>query len=709
MIVAWLCFCVGCGAEPTVEIAQWTLHRDGAPDTVITLPTQLDPAWRAASANFELRARVTLPAEWRARPLTLAMPYYEGTMTLTADGAEAASLESNVWPGQPPTGPQSFRVDSAATSDGDLNLVLRARRDSTFAGYFLSVPRLSATTRGDFRYLAVRTIDGPIHVGTFAILSMIGFAYLVFFLLDRRRTVHLFFALQAMGAAYHMVELTGITRAVLGPVYLSVQFVALGAIAGVYFVHEYFRIGPPPAVVPGLALVVVASGLVAHGPFDPGGVAHAIPVVISVGLVAYHIGRLVRLRRVVPDPSSATLLLLAWAILALTCFPDVAYLMGRRDPLGGAHTLSIGLGIYAVIQAVLLGRDHIRSLRDADALNLQLAARVDLLEKSAAENALLSDELRRQIADRSQRLAEALARMGVVPGRSIVPSAGDDIHGRYRVVKPLGAGGMGAVYEVERSTDGKHLALKVLTSATTGVALARLAREAQIAAQVSHENLVSIVDVDVSESGALYLVMELVDGAPLYELVRRNDDAAWALDVLRQVAQGLAALHARGIVHRDLKPANVLVTRGGVVKIADFGIASLGDDEVDPEAGTVENALPIAPTEHAGLTGTGVLLGTPLYMAPELARGTKSAGTSCDIWSFGVLAYELLQRRMPFDTPPVFDVLAGRPVAKPAPVEAGVPRSMARLLDLCLEPDPALRPTAVTLVAALDVRAPLDG
>src|SRR5262249_2303300 len=146
----------------------------------------------------------------------------------------------------------------------------------------------------------------------------------------------------------------------------------------------------------------------------------------------------------------------------------------------------------------------------------------------ARANALLSDELRRQIADRSQRLADALARFGAVPTRAIAFAAGDEVHGRYRIVRPLGAGGMGAVYEVERLVDSRRLAFKILTSASTGSALARLAREAQVAAQVSHPNLVAIVDVDVSDSGSLYIVMELVDGAPLQTLSARYGEAAWA-------------------------------------------------------------------------------------------------------------------------------------------------------------------------------------
>jgi serine/threonine-protein kinase len=269
---------------------------------------------------------------------------------------------------------------------------------------------------------------------------------------------------------------------------------------------------------------------------------------------------------------------------------------------------------------------------------------------------------------------------------------------------------MGSVHEVERITDGKHFALKVLTSATSGVALARLAREAQVAAEVAHENLVSIVDVDVSESGALYLIMELIDGASLAEHHERFGHQAWALDILRQIARGLSALHARGIVHRDLKPANVLLTREGKAKIADFGIARIGDSasghamalegtvSSDHRAATLPDPA-LLPTASQGLTGTGVWMGTPLYMAPELARGASKAGPASDLWSLGVIAHELVTGKFPFATPPVLERLAGRRI--PRPSFDSLPQEIAPVLERCCDEDPSARPTATEVAEAL--------
>ena len=135
---------------------------------------------------------------------------------------------------------------------------------------------------------------------------------------------------------------------------------------------------------------------------------------------------------------------------------------------------------------------------------------------------------------------------------------------------------MGVVYEVTRVSDGRRLALKVLTTEATGISLARLAREAEVAGKITHPNLVAIVDVDVSSAGELYIVMELVKGQSLSEARKYYGNVQWALGVLGQIASGLAALEASGIVHRDLKPANVLLTGNDntpIAKICDFGIA----------------------------------------------------------------------------------------------------------------------------------------
>ncbi len=184
------------------------------------------------------------------------------------------------------------------------------------------------------------------------------------------------------------------------------------------------------------------------------------------------------------------------------------------------------------------------------------------LQESHANVKSLNEELLRQIEQRSRRLLEALLGSERVPVPTTVAlAAGSTLGEVYKVVRNIGHGAMGAVYEVERTTDRQRLAAKVLSGDGDQTSLIRFAREAQLLAKLSHPNLIRIVDVDVSISGTLYLVMELVRGTTLRHQRPRYGDAPWALAILRQVAVALAAVHQRGIVHRDLKPANVTSER----------------------------------------------------------------------------------------------------------------------------------------------------
>jgi serine/threonine-protein kinase len=302
------------------------------------------------------------------------------------------------------------------------------------------------------------------------------------------------------------------------------------------------------------------------------------------------------------------------------------------------------------------------------------------------------------VAERSRQLSEGLLRLGGALRHAAPLAPGDVVEDRYRVVRAIGSGGMGQVHEVERLSDRRRLALKVLTGVVDRIAMARFAREAQIAAQLDHPNVVAVLDLGVSQSGMLFLVMELVTGSTLAAEKARYGDAAWALPILRQIATALAALHARGIVHRDLKPANVLLADRGA-QVADFGLASLAEpaDPLDPTAST------ISPANHFPLTRPGTFMGTPAYMAPELIRGAREAQPAADMWSFGVIAHELLAGKSPFAEPPVLAHLAGREGAPAAPLDApALPARLRELLDGCLRSGPAERPTSSALRDALE-------
>jgi serine/threonine-protein kinase len=297
---------------------------------------------------------------------------------------------------------------------------------------------------------------------------------------------------------------------------------------------------------------------------------------------------------------------------------------------------------------------------------------------------------------------------------------------------------MGVVYEVVRLTDGEHFALKLLAGHTNTTAMARFAREAQLIAQLDHPNIVRIIDVDVTTDGHFFLVVEFVDGLSLEHHRARFSDVAWAVSVLAQVAEGLVAIHARGIVHRDLKPDNILVTFAGdgssrpIVKIADFGVSYAVHSSEPPalqaapreSARRIDAALahartlvdvpptlgstPSGPSARSPLTQTGVIVGTPMYMAPEMALGARRALAPADIFSFGVVAYEVLSGALPFDAPPILKRahLKGRaPTPFHVPV-LPVSDALRALFARCLSHDPALRPDAATLSRALHAWAP---
>ena len=376
--------------------------------------------------------------------------------------------------------------------------------------------------------------------------------------------------------------------------------------------------------------------------------------------------------------------------------------------------------------------------QDLRGMQEELKAKVAQLESRNQEVQLLNDELRRQIEQRSRRLLDILLPKDDALSQAAQLAAGSLLGDFYRVLRVLGKGGMGVVYEVERTTDCRRLAAKVLSAQPDRTAIGRFVREAQILARLDHPNLIAISDIDVTSSGVLFIVMELVDGSSLgqhrAEFGRAN--RRWELHILRQVAEALVALHAQGVVHRDLKPENVLLTRcpeGAlpVVKLADFGISILLDEmrsvrlmstpstpAADTEASPVAAATAITedggPAASAGalatislatepghnsaqaLTKTGMIVGTPLYMAPELYSGSKNAQPPADIFSLGVIAFELLTAQLPFARPAIVARALREEVAAPSlsQLRTDLPPALLALLERCLSAEPEKRPTA---------------
>jgi eukaryotic-like serine/threonine-protein kinase len=249
-------------------------------------------------------------------------------------------------------------------------------------------------------------------------------------------------------------------------------------------------------------------------------------------------------------------------------------------------------------------------------------------------------------------------------------SAGDRL-GPYEIIAPIGAGGMGEVYRARDSRIGREVAVKVSAQQFTE----RSKREARAVAALNHPNVCTLHDV-----GPNYIVMELVDGeSPKGPLPLQT-----ALDYARQIADALEAAHEKGIVHRDLKPANIKIRTDGTVKVLDFGLAKINIPAEGAE-GTVVTADALTSPD---VTVHGMILGTAAYMAPEQARG-KPVDKRADIWAFGVVLYEMLTGRRPFEGDDVSSILAA--VIQSEPRWDGVPAKVRRLLESCLQKDPKKR------------------
>jgi len=261
--------------------------------------------------------------------------------------------------------------------------------------------------------------------------------------------------------------------------------------------------------------------------------------------------------------------------------------------------------------------------------------------------------------------------------------------GNYEIVSPLGAGGMGEVYRAHDPRLNREVAIKVLPDmfAADPERLARFQREAQMLAALNHPNIAGIHGLEES-SGIRFLVLELVPGETLAELLAARGPLAVseALDIARQLAEGLEAAHEKGIIHRDLKPANIKLTPEGKIKVLDFGLAKAF--ATDASGSDMVNS----PTLSMAATRAGVLLGTAAYMSPEQARG-KALDRRTDVWAFGCVIFELLTGKKTFDGETVSDAVAVILTRDPdwSHLSPVVPHRLRELLRRCLTKDPSHR------------------
>jgi predicted Ser/Thr protein kinase len=677
-------------------LSAWTLEATGL-TTPLSLPAHFDSLLGDHPTRYTLRTRVDLPPEMRDRELALTIPYFAALVSLRVDGLESQDLDAAQLDRYRGTGAHRFVIPAAATGSGELTLDLTVEHRWTQSAWLDTVPRLSPGRAGDSGYVFVKLFDEGSAAAGLAMLLLVGFANGIVFLADRRRTAYGWFTVASFTGSVYALFSLGITQPLFGG-YDSLVMggaVLVSALTTMRFTSGVFGRPHPRA----WWLIFVLWAVVAiwnTGPFRSTRYLSPITIFTTVLAGFYCVNLLVQELRHGRPPLANVLATIGWPVVCIAACDDFASWLGLGELYHGVRGASLGTALLSLLQAAALGSQLMASLRRSDGLNAELAGRVDALQRTNAEVQTLNEELRRQIGNRSQQLAETLANVGSLHLPALTLEAGTLVEGRYRVVRFVGSGGMAWVYEVTRETDGRRLALKLLHGRSSGAALSRFAREARLASEVSHPGIVGVVDVDLTEDGVLFLVMEYVDGKSLEQYLDDDPAMAWSLTVLRQIAEGLAAVHARGIVHRDLKPANVLVEEalaGPIAKIADFGVSML---LADPQQ-RLSRPPGSEVTGDARVTGAGRVMGTPTYMAPELAREGTAVHASIDLYAFGVMAHELLVGRPPFRDPLFVRAVHGRSLPPPTPLGVARPRldrRFADLVDRCLSLDRNARPTA---------------
>src|ERR1051325_1306723 len=269
------------------------------------------------------------------------------------------------------------------------------------------------------------------------------------------------------------------------------------------------------------------------------------------------------------------------------------------------------------------------------------------------------------------------------------PLLGRAFEGKYRLEERLGGGSMGTVYRATHLLIDRQVALKVLSQRFVGdqTAQQRFRREARAAGRMQHPNAVTVTDFGATSDGYLYIVMELLEGRTLRDLLAREAplDPARAVSLMLQVCAAVGAAHEAGLIHRDLKPANIFIEQRAnlpaVVKVLDFGVAKFVVEEQDDDYNT--------------LTQVGAIIGTPRYMSPEQSAGVAALTPAADVYSLGIILYEMLTGVAPFNGDTPLAIALKQVSAAPPPMrEAGVSISaeLERTVLHALAKDPDGRP-----------------
>ncbi len=376
---------------------------------------------------------------------------------------------------------------------------------------------------------------------------------------------------------------------------------------------------------------------------------------------------------------------------------------------GGIYVLSPSPGsplVYSTIALAASGMCVIGGfLREAGRLRLFVAQeslaqlnasleqrvkqQVEEIVARAREVDVLNVQLQAKVRQRSRDLDEALRRLSQADDQ--LPGPGEEIGGRVKLVRLLGQGGMGAVYLANDLLTNEQVAVKLMRPGIIDpTALRRFVGEAGAAAAITHPGVVKTLHVDVTAGGRFYLIMQYVEGPTLARLFAgRALPGGEAARLGAVLAEAIAAAHAAGVVHRDLKPANLIACRREpAVRVLDFGLSKVREPG----------------SSDGGLTRAHQVMGTPRYMSPEQVEDVSAVTAATDVYSLGLIVYELAAGRSPFTARTAPEYLLAHVRDEPAD-PPGAPERVARAVMACLAKDPAARPTAADLARRLAAAA----
>lgn len=699
-LLALLALCMvaigGCTPDKGQHISQWRLVSQEHPEGIaINLPGNLAEHMHVWPSRYTLTTVVELPEDYRRGTSTFILPFFPEVPTVRIDGRVTASLDDDDRAYAPRITPRRYHIPDELTKRGTFRVEIDAPIYYSVGGQVGVVPQISPTSAGGPSLRARRDWNLNLASGSFCALLAVSVSAAVIAALSGRRRF-LVASIAAFSVAMYPAYLLGYTQLIAGhrdDILLGVAM-SITVWATVVAAHERHYGTLPHPLWHVFSFVVALSNLAVLHP----AVSDYVPIAAWSLQTTMAVGQFVQLlARRWQDPKPAIVrysVLLAWTVALALGLPDCMVLAGFTTDQLPLCTAQAGIGIVIVTEILSDVFDRTDMLCR---LNQELSTRYDALQVQHTEIHRLNDELRHSVHQKAEELAAVLTRLSM----SSTPTfeAGQVLDDRYLLGPALGEGAMGTVFAAERLRDQRKVAVKALKIAADTKTVARFAREAQIATEVAHPNLVPVLDIHVSSSGMPYLVMAKVEGTTLRNSQFQRRSVTWKLLVLADIAAGLHALHSRGIIHRDLKPSNILLedldgTGDFTAKITDFGVSTFLDGKSDTTART-------GPSE---LTQQEQVVGTPMYMAPEAFVSSFGITVAADIFSFGVLAREVLSGITPMGYPSLGLAMQVTPEFPAGSLEEICPElspALTEILDRCLSREPSERPSADELHGAL--------